>query len=131
MKEGDVVLITLPQADGAPKKRPALLLRELPPFGDYLACGISTQLHQALPEFDEVISRTDADFADSGLLADSVIRLTFLAVLPRQRIVGSIGQVAATRRARLLQTLSQHLVANIATPANKSDAGDGMPPPHR
>ncbi len=124
MKEGDVVLTPLPQADGATKKRPALLLRELPPFGDYLACGISTRLHQAVPGFDEVISRTDADFAGSGLLADSVIRLAFLAVLPQQRILGSIGQVTATRRARLLRTLSRHLVASIE-PANKPDAGDG------
>jgi len=113
MKEGDVILTPLPQANGATKNRPALLLRELPPFGDYLACGISTQLHQAMPEFDEVISKADTDFARSGLLAPSVIRLGFLAVLPSQRIVGVIGQVAPDRHARLLRTLSGHLIANL------------------
>ena len=78
MKEADVILTPLPQADGPPKNRPALILRELPPFGDFLVCGISTQVHQAVPEFDEVVSRADADFTGSGLLADSVIRLGFL-----------------------------------------------------
>ena len=91
MREADVILTPLPQADGAMKNRPALLLRELPPFGDFLACGISTQLRQVVPEFDEVITGADADFASSGLLSDSVIRLGFLAVLPRQRILGVIG----------------------------------------
>lgn len=33
MKEGDVVLTPLSQADGSIKNRPALLLRELPPLG--------------------------------------------------------------------------------------------------
>lgn len=113
MKESDIVLTPLPQADGQMKNRPALLLREMPPFGDFLVCGVSTQLRQALPEFDEIISRTDEDFADSGLLADSVIRLGFLAVLPRRRIVGSIGAIASERHARLLRNLSRHLVCNI------------------
>jgi mRNA interferase MazF len=119
MKEGDVILTPLPQADGVAKNRPALLLRELPPFGDYLACGISTQLHQAVPEFDEVVSKADADFADSGLLASSVIRLGFLAVLPSQRIVGAIGHIAPVRHERLLRTLSNHLVANLNGSAHK------------
>ncbi len=113
MREGDVILTPLPQADGTTKNRPALLLRELPPFGDYLACGISTQLHQAVPEFDDIISKDDADFADSGLLSNSVIRLGFLAVLPSQRIVGAIGQVAPERHAGLLRTLGKHLIANV------------------
>lgn len=44
MKEGDVVLSRLPQADGAVKNRPALVLRAMPPFGDLLVCGSSRQL---------------------------------------------------------------------------------------
>jgi mRNA interferase MazF len=111
--EGDIILTPLPQADGVVKNRPALLLRELPPFGDFLACGISTQVHQAVPEFDEVIAKTDSDFPASGLVADSVIRLGFLAVLPRQRILGSIGRIAVERHAGLLRNLSQYLTANL------------------
>ena len=45
MKEGDVILTPMPQADGKVKNRPALYLREMPPFRDALVCGISTQTH--------------------------------------------------------------------------------------
>ena len=44
MKERDVIIAALPQADGTVKNRPAILLREMPAFGDMLICGISTQL---------------------------------------------------------------------------------------
>ncbi len=120
MKESDVILTSLLQADGGTKNRPALLLRELPPFGDYLVCGISTQLHQAVPGFDDLIMRSDPDFADSGLLVDSVIRLGFLAVLSSRRIVGTIGTVAPGRHARLLGNLSRHLVANLERPVHET-----------
>lgn len=124
MKEADVILTPLPQADGATRNRPALLLRELPPFGDSLACGISKRIHHAVPEFDEIISHGDSDFAASGLLADSVIRLGFLAVLPRQRILGSIGTIGSARHARLLINLSKHLVANLEKAPNQTLHGD-------
>ena len=113
MKEGDVILTPLPQADGQVKNRPAVLLRKLPPFGDFLACGVSTQLRQAVPDFDEVLSRTDSDFVTSGLLADSVIRLGFLAVLPPKRIIGAIGRLSSERHARLLRNLSRYLAAEV------------------
>jgi hypothetical protein len=32
MKEGEVILTPLPQADGNIKPRPALVLREMPPY---------------------------------------------------------------------------------------------------
>jgi len=73
MKEADVVLTAVPQGDGAAKNRPALLLRELRPFGDFLVCGVSTQLHMAVPDFDDVIRRSDADFNTSHLQAVSVL----------------------------------------------------------
>jgi mRNA interferase MazF len=113
VKEGDVVLTPVPQADGGLKNRPALLLRQLPPFGDYLVCGISTQIHQAVPDFDEIIRRSDDDFAASRLVTDSVVRLGYLAVVPRSRIVGAIGRVSTQRHERLLKRLSRYLVAGL------------------
>jgi mRNA interferase MazF len=110
MKEGDIVLTPLPQADGVTKNRPALLLRELPGFGDFLVCGISSQVHQAIAGFDEIISQMEPDFKSSGLVRDSVIRLAFLAVLPQKRILGSIGSVKPERHKRLLKRLSEHLL---------------------
>lgn len=66
MKEGDIVLTPLPQADGQVKNRPAIVLRTMPPHGDLLVCGISTQLHQEVVGFDETIKPGDLDFASSG-----------------------------------------------------------------
>lgn len=114
MKEADIILTPLPLANRTVKSRPALLLRELPPFGDFLVCGISTPIHQAVPGFDEVISKHHSDFAGAGLMAESVIRLGFLAILPRKRIVGAIGSIGSDRHTRLLNNLSKHLVANLA-----------------
>ena len=113
MNEGDVILAPLPQADGQFKNRPAVALRELPPYGDMLVCGVSTQVHQLVSGFDELITGSDADFSASGLRADSVICLGFLAVLPRQNILGSIGAISPERHRRLLHRLSAYLVEKV------------------
>ena len=110
MKEGDVIVVPMPQANAMIKNRPAIILREMPPFGDMLVCGVSTQLHQAAPDFDDLISMKDPDFVSSGLKAASLIRLGFLDVVPRNKIAGSIGTISFQRRKRLLQTLSNFLV---------------------
>jgi mRNA interferase MazF len=111
MKEGDVVLTPLPQAGGVIKNRPAVALCQMPPFGDWLVCGISTQLHQRVAEFDEIVNVSDSDFAGSGLKAPSLIRLGFLAVMPASQFLGVIGSISKERRERLLGKLSEYLRA--------------------
>lgn len=110
MNEGDVVLTPLPQADGTLKNRPALVLRETPPYRDFLVCGVSTQLHQEVRGFDEIIREADSDFSTSGLRAVSLVRLGFLAVLPYTRPIGSIGTIAPERHLRLLRRLCDYLI---------------------
>ena len=105
-----MVLTPIPQADGTVKNRPVIILREMPPFRDMLVCGVSTQLHQQVSGFDEIISPADIDFVPSGLIAESLIRLGFLALLPRSKIAGSIGAISTARHKRLLKTLSDYLV---------------------
>jgi mRNA interferase MazF len=114
MREDDVILTPIPQADGQVKNRPAVVLRAMPPFQALLVWGISTQLQQVVQGFDDVIRFADDDFKASGLLADSLIRLGCLAVLPRRTIVGSIGSISAQRHQRLLSNLSAHLTANLS-----------------
>jgi len=115
MTEGDVVLTPLPQTDGQIKNRPAIILRAMPPFGDFLVCGVSTQLHHEVAGFDDPINPSDADFAISGLKAPSLIRLGFLAVLPASSFLGAIGSIEKARHERLLERLSKHLYARGAT----------------
>ncbi len=109
MKDGDILLAAVPQNDGILKDRPVLLLRRMPPFQDFLVCGISSQIQQAVQELDETIAPADADFRTSGLKAVSLIRLGYLAVLPRREIKGRLGSVSAVRWNRLLTRLSDFL----------------------
>ena len=111
MREGNVVLTPVAQANGANKIRPAIILREMRPYGDLLVCGISTQLHQRVQGFDEIIVPADADFRMSGLVSASLIRLGFLSVLPRRDVTGTIGAISPERHKRLLKSLSDYLIA--------------------
>lgn len=106
MNEGDVVLTPLPQANGLVKLRPAILLRQMPGFGDWLVCGVSSQLHQAVPGFDDLVLQEHSDYPTSGLKVPSLIRLGFLAVLPSGRFVGVIGSISTERHLRLLNRLA-------------------------
>ncbi len=114
VEEGAVILTSLPQADGQLKTRPGITLRVMPSFGDILVCGISTQLHQQVVGFDEVIATSDADFAASGLRFSSVIRLDFLTVQPLIDIGGVIGMISVERHERLLRRLCDYLAANLS-----------------
>lgn len=109
MNEGDIVLTPLPQSDGQIKNRPAVVLRAMPPFGDLLVCGVSTQLQQEARGFDQTIQPGDADFRQSGLKAASLIRLGYLAVLPARSFLGVIGSISLECRNQLLRRLSEHL----------------------
>ena len=113
MNEGDIVLVPLPQADGQVKNRPTLVLRKMPPYQDLLLCGISTQLRQEVEGFDDVINVDDADFSASGLRAASLVRLGFLAVLPPQSVLGTLGSVEASRHQKLLRRLTDYLAGSL------------------
>ena len=110
MKQADIVVAVFPQSDGSLKRRPALILREMPPFGDLLICGISTQMRQKVKDFDEIISTSDDDFKQTNLDHESLIRLGFLLVLPLNQIIGKIGSISTERHRRLLQNLSDYLL---------------------
>jgi len=108
---GDVVLIPLLQIGGTSSKlRPALLLADMPgPYQNLLICGISTQIHLLLANWDELIRSGDADFPGSGLHRDSAIRLSYLYAADHTEIAGIIGAVDPSRLKRLCQRLSDHL----------------------
>ena len=109
MTAGDVALTPLPQADGRTKPRPVIVLRQMPHFGDWLVCGVSTQLQQEVAGFDEIVAPAHADFRQSGLKVPSLIRLGFLAVLPSDRLLGVLGSISSERHDRLVQRLGAFL----------------------
>lgn len=105
LKPGSIILIKIPQADGFIKQRPAIVLKQMPGYGDFLVCGISSQLRQAIPKFDEVLISNQIN----GLKVTSVIRLGFLAVVPAKQVIKIIGQVPDTLYNTLLQRLADYL----------------------
>jgi mRNA interferase MazF len=109
MMAGDIALTSLPQADGSTKMRPVLLLKRFPPFGDFLVCGISSQVQQEVVGFDYVVNSGTAEFASSGLKVTSLVRLGFLAVLPESHLAGKLGSVSGTTVNTLLRRLSDYL----------------------
>lgn len=111
VSEGDVVVAELPQADGMVKPRPVLVLRELPGFGDFLVCGISTQIRHAKSDFDIILEQGDECFSDTGLRATSVVRLNFLASIPVSRMTRRLGKISREILETLQSNLSTHLVA--------------------
>jgi mRNA interferase MazF len=108
MKPGDVVLIQLPQAvGGPPKTRPALVLALLPgPYQNVLICGVSTQLHDLQPDWDDKIEPSDADFSQSGLHRTSAIRPSYFYGADVSEISGVIGRIDAGRLTRVRRRLA-------------------------
>ncbi len=111
MKEGDIVVASIQQADGIRKNRPGVFLREVRPYGDLLICVISTQLRHEVSGFDEIISPEDADFASSKLTSTSLIRLGYLITVPVNKVTGKISSISPLRHSRLLEGLSKYLLA--------------------
>jgi mRNA interferase MazF len=111
--EGQTVLFRFPQTDQQTGKlRPALIVRKLPShYNDWLICMISSRLDQEISGFDEIITPNDPDFADSGLKAPSLIRISRLAVINGDILIGTIGQVDSFRLSRIKQKLSQWIQA--------------------
>ena len=106
MTEGDIVLAALQQADGTYKKRPVLILRIMPRFNDFLVCGISTQLHQFVSGFDEMLIPDGSN----SLLQTSIIRLGFLGIEPQRNIQGKIGNLSSDLHIKLLNRLANYLI---------------------
>jgi mRNA interferase MazF len=111
--KGDVVIAPLAQADGGSKPRPVLLLRELPGFGDYLVCGISTQVHQAIEGFDLILNPGSPEFVSAGLHAESVVRLGFVGVVPVRKMTRRLGRLPSNTL-----TLLQERLANCIYPGS-------------
>jgi mRNA interferase MazF len=107
--EGQIVLFRFPQTDQqSGKLRPALVIRKLPgQYEDWLISMVSSQISQEIPGFDEIISPEDPDFKDSGLKLTSLIRISRLAVVSADILLGNIGRIGDIRLARIRQKLSR------------------------
>lgn len=76
-----------------------------------LVCGLSSDLEEVEPGWDDVVSITDSDFVASGLLVSSSVRLSFLFGVDEDQIEGLIGQLGRERASKLRRRLGEHLAA--------------------
>lgn len=111
MKPGDIVLIRFPQANlQAGKLRPALIISTVPGrHSDLLLAMISSRIHQAIPNFDEMIETTEADYTTTGLKARSVIRVARLVTVEASVINARLGAVSDSRLQRVKSRLVKWL----------------------
>ena len=87
-----------------------MLLARIPGvYDDWLVCMVSTQVAQAVPDFDEVVQDSDPDFPTSGLNQTSVIRCGRLAVVDGSVLLGSIGEIGHERMERIRHRLREWL----------------------
>jgi len=102
-------LFKFPQTDlRFGKQRPALLLKKLPGYyDDWLICMISTKIHQHISGFDEIIQQDTEDFLQSGLKTESVIRISRIAVIAGEVLLGTIGEISPGRLLRIKNNLAE------------------------
>lgn len=108
---GQVVVFCFPQTDlEQGKLRPALLLGKLPGnYDDWRICMISSQTHQYVAGFDEIVQEQDNDFEASGLEVTSVIRVGRLAVVSGEILLGAIGHISSERLGGVKKHISDWL----------------------
>ena len=106
MEAGEVIRWSFVQADGRIKLRPALLLKKLPPFNDWVICAISSQTQRFQPEIDVLINEQHSDFRKAGLSYPSIIRSGYLSTIPSQQIEGRMGIVSPTTVAMVRRQLA-------------------------
>lgn len=88
-RSGDIVLVPFPFTDlSASKRRPALLLRSLGEFGDWLCLPVTTQLAHA-----SSLTLQEIDFADGKLPHASSVRLNRPTLLSESIMLGRIASL--------------------------------------
>ncbi len=109
MIAGDIVAADFMQSDGSIKRRPAILLRAMPLYNDWLICGISGSLNLEIQGFDILLLKGSNDFETSGLDYSGLIRLGFLSTISKERIIGVLGNVSPETYSLLINRLINHL----------------------
>ena len=109
MEKGSVVLIGFPQSDGSFKSRPAVLLKEVLPYNDWLLCIVSTKIHNQIEGLDILLDKSHPDFSDSHLKTASLIRVGILYTIPINFIEGKIGSISNKTYTAIINNLIAYI----------------------
>lgn len=100
-------MVAFPRGDLQPGKLwPALVIAISPGrHADILLALVTSQVRQAVPQFDELVSPTDTDFPSTGLKTASVIRLARLAAVDPAVIRARLGEIGPDRLTQVRRRL--------------------------
>jgi len=71
---------------------------------------ISSKSYKFNKELDEIIILEDKDFQESGLKTESVIRVSRLAVVEKDILIGRIGKISSERLKRIKDKLGKWIM---------------------
>jgi len=90
--KGKIVLIPFPYTDlTSSKLRPALVLYE--GEKDVIVAFVSSRIQFGSVETAVIIKKDQAGFEETGLKADSIIRLDKVATILKDLVVGELGEL--------------------------------------
>ena len=92
------------------KLRPAVCLRKLPTYNEFLVCGLSTKVNRFNEVLDEKVSPNKEKGLQGLKASQSMIRLGFLGRVRIEEIAGRIGSISVPLHRRLLKKLGGYLV---------------------
>ncbi|WP_281178301.1 type II toxin-antitoxin system PemK/MazF family toxin [Candidatus Desulfofervidus auxilii] len=71
---------------------------------------VPSKSYQFNKELDEIITLEDKDFQESGLKTESVIRVSRLAVVEKDILIGRIGKISSERLKRIKDKLGKWIM---------------------
>ena len=109
MIKNKIVLVPFPFDDfSGSKVRPALCLCN--PIGKYehlVIAFISSQIPDDVLNTDIVVRKGSPDFADTGLLVDSVVRIHKMVTIPKSLIKRELGVIDTDLQKKVLSRIDE------------------------
>ena len=110
MKAGDICKVGIVQPDGSVKDRPVVLIKEVPPFNDWIVAVITSKLRNMDPSIDYLLEDSASGFSNTGLRKTSLIRMGLINTVNTRVIKGVIGELPYGVLNTLKTNLSQFIM---------------------
>lgn len=93
-KQGDLILVPFPFTDLTGEKvRPALVISNKEIGNDITLCFVSSVVPKKILDSEVLIKEGGKNFKNSGLKVNSLIKVTKIATLERNVVLGKLGNL--------------------------------------
>ncbi len=110
MKAGDICRVGFPQPDGNIKGRPVVLIKEVPPFKDWMVALVTGKTRNMDSTLDYLLRDSDSGFSGTGLTKTSLIRMGVISTINTGLIQGKLGELPYGVLPKLKSNLSQFIL---------------------